>query len=171
MHQFETTLENFNSALWHYHVPVPDDIASQLIEGTNRRILFSIAGSEYQHAALMKTKEYWFFLLNKKQCEKLSISERDKIRVTLEKDRSEFGHEVPEEFQTMLDQDQEGAEYFNSLTKGKQRSLIYLVGKVKNPDSRINKSLAILAHLKESRGNLDFKKLNEKIKYFNNLGK
>lgn len=168
---FESTLENFNSALWHFHVPVPDATAMELIEADNRRIIFQINENEPSHAALMKTKDYWFFLLNKNQCVKFNISENDKIRVTLEKDRSEYGHFMPEELKVMLDQDEEGAQYFHQLTKGKQRSLIYLVGKVKNLDSRINKALAILSHLKEVKGQLDFKKLNEKIKFFNNINK
>lgn len=171
MYTFESTLENFNTALWHFHVPVPDTVATNLIEDKNKRILISINGNEKQHGALMKTKEYWFFLLNKNQCGKLNIHEGDKVSVLLEKDHSEYGHEMPEELQVMLDQDEEGEDYFHQLTKGKQRSLIYLVGKVKNPDSRINKSLAILAHLKEVKGKLDFKKLYEKIKYFNILRK
>lgn len=70
----------------------------------------------------------------------------------------------------MLDQDEQGNELFHALTKGKQRSLVYLVTKVKNSDSRLNKSLAIIEHLKDVKGQLDFKMLNEKIKYYNNLG-
>jgi hypothetical protein len=57
------------------------------------------------------------------------------------------------------------------LTKGKQRGLIYIVTKVKNTNSRLNKSLAIIEHLKDVKGNLEYKMLNEKIKYYNNLDK
>jgi uncharacterized protein YdeI (YjbR/CyaY-like superfamily) len=77
---------------------------------------------------------------------------------------------MPEELQVLLDQDDMGNELFHALTKGKQRSLVYLVSKVKNSNSRLNKSLAIIEHLKDVKGKLDYRMLNEKIKYYNNLG-
>ncbi|MEQ9302344.1 MAG: YdeI/OmpD-associated family protein, partial [Marinoscillum sp.] len=98
----------------------------------------------------------------------LGIEEGDEISVTIEKDHSEFGHEVPESFQVLLDQDEAGRSFFEELTKGKQRSLIYIVKKVKNIDSQLAKGLAIMHHLKEAKGELDFKRLNELIKEYNN---
>jgi hypothetical protein len=171
MISFLSTLEDFHTNLWRFHLPVPEVIAAQFIEGDNRRVKVHLEGIPTFPAALMKTKEYWYILLNKPNREKLKIAEGDKITMTLEKDHSEFGHEMPEEMQVLLDQDEVGSKYFYALTKGKQRGLIYIVTKVKNPNSRLNKSLAIIEHLKEVKGKLDYKLLNEKIKYYNNLDK
>ncbi|AGA79183.1 YdeI/OmpD-associated family protein [Echinicola vietnamensis] len=170
MKQFIGTLEKFDSRLWRYHLPVPDDIANAFINGEDRRVICEIGPVRF-HAALMKSKDYWFILLNTAFRDKLAIKEGEKMTVCLEKDRSEFGHEMPEELQILLDQDEEGNKHFRALTKGKQRSLVYIVTKVKNTNSRLNKALAIVEHLKEVNGALDFKMLNEKIKYYNNLGK
>lgn len=170
MYRFKSTLENFNTKLWQYHVPVPDDIAVRLVEGANKRVWCSINGQAKYQTALMKTKEYWFVLVNKEQREKANAHEMEVLELVLEKDHSEFGHAMPEELQVLLDQDELGNAYFFAQTKGKQRALIYLVGQVKNSNSRLNKSLAIIEHLKEVKGKLDFKMLNEKIKYYNNLG-
>lgn len=171
MISFLSTLEDFHTNLWRFHLPVPDDIAVQFIEGDNKRVRVQLEGIPVFPAALMKNKEYWFILLNKTNRKKLKISEGDKIAMTLEKDNSEYGHEMPEELQVLLDQDEVGGRYFYALTKGKQRGLIYIVTKVKNTNSRLNKSLAIIEHLKDVRGKLDYKLLNEKIKYYNNLDK
>ncbi|WP_317194657.1 YdeI/OmpD-associated family protein [Algoriphagus lutimaris] len=100
---------------------------------------------------------------------KLKLESGDSLSIFIESDFSEFGHKLPEEFQVLMDQDEEGSKYFKSLTPGKQRSLVYLVTKVKNPESRVKKSLAIMHHLRLSKGKLDFKQLNELIKYYNNL--
>ncbi|WP_230981463.1 YdeI/OmpD-associated family protein [Echinicola salinicaeni] len=167
---FEADLENFHSKLWQYHIPVPAEIADQFIDKDNRRVICHLGNTSFK-AALMKTKEYWFILINQKIREELNLNEGDTISLKLEKDHSEYGHEMPEELQVLLDQDEEGNGYFKSLTMGKQRSLIYIVIKVKNSHSRLNKSLAIVDHLKEVQGKLDFKLLNEKIKYYNNLDK
>ncbi|WP_373495122.1 YdeI/OmpD-associated family protein [Aquiflexum sp.] len=167
---FTTTLENFHTNLWHFHIPVPEDIALSFIEGNNKRILCQLNELTPYPAALMKSKEYWFILINKTLRSQLKIEEGEKLTVNIEKDHSEYGHEMPEELQVLLDQDELGSELFYALTKGKQRSLVYLVAKVKNPNSRLNKSLAIIEHLKDVKGQLDYKLLNEKIKYYNNLG-
>ena len=74
---------------------------------------------------------------------------------------------MPEELQVMLDQEPAAAAVFDLLTSGKKRSLIYLVSKVKSVPSRINKALAIVEHLKTCGESLDFKALNELIKYYN----
>jgi hypothetical protein len=171
MLSFLSTLEDFHTNLWRFHLPVPEEIAAQFIEGDNKRVRVHLEGIPVFPAALMKTKEYWFILLNKPNREKLKIAEGDKLTMTLEKDHSEYGHDMPEEMQVLLDQDEVGSRYFYDLTKGKQRGLVYIVTKVKNTNSRLNKALAIIEHLKDVKGKLDYKMLNEKIKYYNNLDK
>jgi len=167
---FKAVLENFDTKLWQYHFPVPENIAQKFIEKENRRIIGQIKNIRF-HAALMKSKDYWFILINQKLREQLGLQEGDCIIMEIEKDHSEFGHEMPAELQILLEQDDEGNQFFRSLTKGKQRSLVYIVTKVKNTNSRLNKALAIVDHLKEVQGKLDFRLLNEKIKYYNNLAK
>jgi hypothetical protein len=171
MSTFKCSLQDFNSNLWRYHFEVPDNIAHSFINGDNRRVIVSINDSETWNAALMKSGSCWFVLVNQQLVNKLGIGFGDAIVVSLEKDHSEYGHEMPEELQVLLDQDESGARYFHALTKGKQRSLIYIVNQVKSSDSRLKKALAIVHHLKEVSGKLDFKRLGKVIKYYNNLDK
>lgn len=166
--EFKTTLEHFHNKLWSYYVVIPKAIGEAFIEGDNKRVLCSVNGSEKIHAALMnKDGDYTVYINNKLQ-KKLGIEEGQEILVSLEKDHSEYGQPIPESFEVLLTQDDEGRTYFQSLTMGKQRSLIYLVAKVKNVDSQLAKGLAIMHHLKEAKGELDFKRLNELIKEYNN---
>jgi len=167
MTTIHTTLEKFDSNLWGHHFPVSDEIARQFIEGNNRRVICRINAVHTLQGALMPSSEGYFLLINKTLVAKFGLTIGEKVTLELEKDRSEFGHEVPEVFTALLEQDEEGREYFYQLTPGKQRSLIYLIGKVKNVDSQMGKGLAILQHLKDERGKLDFKKLNILIKEYN----
>lgn len=166
---FEGTLGKFDFNHWHFHIPVPDAIADQMMDDTHRRVLIWIKETGPFHMALMKAKECWYVLVNQELRKKLDLDMEQPFPVKIERDHSEFGHDVPEEFQVLLDQDEEGNDFFRKLTPGKQRSLIYLVTTVKNPDSRMRKSLAILHHLKLAKGKLDFKQLNEWIKHYNKL--
>ncbi|WP_420318043.1 DUF1905 domain-containing protein [Ekhidna sp.] len=158
----------FESDAWSYYVAIPKDIGNQFINGENRRIICTINKSEPIHSALMPKGEIYSVYVKKDFMKKYSIAEGDEVTVQLEKDISEYGMPIPESFQILLDQDTEGSTYFHELTMGKQRTLIHLVGKVKNVDSQLAKGLAIMHHLKESKGELDFKRLNVLIKEYNN---
>ncbi|EAZ82637.1 YdeI/OmpD-associated family protein [Algoriphagus machipongonensis] len=169
MADFKASLENFDFNHWSYHVPVPDAISEEFLTENNRRVMVTVNHQGPWHMALMKGKNYWYLLINKELRNELNLEKGDVLSIHLERDYSEFGHDLPEEFQVLLDQDEEGNKFFRSLTPGKQRSLVYIVTKVKNPESRMKKSLAIMHHLKLAKGKLDFKQLNELIKYYNNL--
>ncbi len=171
MHTFQTILEDFHNKLWRYHFIVPNEIAEQYMDGENRRVICTVGENVKIQSALMASKNGWFILVNKQIRSRIGAKEGDQLNIKIEKDTSEYGLPMPESFAVLLDQDEQGAELFFTLTKGKQRSLVYIVGKVKNVDSQINKGLAILDHLKEAKGKLDFKALNIKIKEYNNRGK
>lgn len=51
----------------------------------------------------------------------------DEIRVTLTPDESKYGIPVPEVFAELLNQDSDFDKAFQSLTKGKRDSLLYLI--------------------------------------------
>ncbi|MFK7951956.1 MAG: YdeI/OmpD-associated family protein [Ekhidna sp.] len=165
---FTAPLADFKSKLYRYYIPVTKEIGDPFVVGDNRRITCSINGNTPYPCALMHIEGGYYILVNNPLRKKLRIDEGDQLTISLEKDHSEFGHKVPESFQVLLDQDDEGRHFFEELTKGKQRSLIYLVTKVKNIDSQLAKGLAIMHHLKEANGELDFKRLNELIKEYNN---
>ena len=74
---------------------------------------------------------------------------------------------LPEELKTAWDLDEDGSTLFHSLTMGKQRSLVHLIGKPKSSEIRIRKALTMLEYLKSVNGNLDFKDLNEAFKNAN----
>lgn len=134
----------------------------------HKRVVCTINECIQLHSALMPMGEESYIMINKASREKLGLKAGDKVTLELEKDSSAYGMPIPESLQVMLDQDDVGSKYFHSLTPGKQRSLIYIVSKVKSLDKQINKSLAILDHLKDVKGKLDFKMLNTKIKEYNN---
>lgn len=163
------TVESFNSALWKYHFVVPNELAKQFVEGNDRRVICTVNRTEELRCALMPRNGTYFILLNNAVRKRLKLTLGETLEYTLQKDRSEYGFEMPEELQEALSQNKQAQDAFHQLTKGKQRSLIYIVVKVKSSDSRIRKALAIAHHLEESEGELDFKRLNELIKHYNRL--
>lgn len=158
----------FESDLWSYYLAVPKASGDQLIEGDNRRVICTIENKVTLHSALMPKGDVYSIYLKKDTMNKHGWFEGDQVAIQLEKDASDYGIPVPESLLELLEQDREGSMCFHELTKGKQRTLIHLVGKVKNVDSQLAKGLAIMHHLKEAMGQLDFKRLNVLIKEYNN---
>ena len=68
---------------------------------------------------------------------------------------------MPEETSELMAIDEEGDKLFHALTQGKQRSLLYIIGKPKRSETRLQKAVVVLEHLKTWNGKLDFKQLNE----------
>ena len=106
----------------------------------------------------------YFISVNKKIRDKLKLTPGTEVIVHLEKDESEYGLPMPEEFMESLIQDEIGNQIFHSLTPGKQRTLIYIAGSVKDTQKRINRALAIITHLKNTNGKINFKQLYEAMK-------
>jgi len=105
------------------------------------------------HAALMPQGNGDFFInVNKEIRKKQSLELGDKITIELEKDSSKYGMPLPDELKTAWELDEEGHSIFHSLTMGKQRSLVYIIGKPKSSDIRIKKALTMLEYLKSVNG-------------------
>jgi hypothetical protein len=111
---------------------------------------------------------FHYILLNREVCKKLNLLLNDEIEVVLVKDESKYGMPLSEEMQEVFFSDPEGSELFHQLTPGKQRTLIHVVNKYKSSHLRIEKTFVILDHLKNRKGVLDFKGLNEDFKNFKN---
>lgn len=167
---FDTILSQFQSStLWGWHFIVPKDIAINFVKGNNRRVICTINDKINIHCALMPNKNDWFILTNEQTVKKLGVNKNSTITVTMTKDESQYGIPMPDEFREVLNQEPMVDTFFHLLTPGKQRSLLYIIGKVKSADIRIRKSLAIADHLKSNNGNIDYKLLNEAFKEYNKI--
>lgn len=159
------------SNLWGYHFMIPDEVANYFTKGKDRRIVVTYNGKINNHCAIMPSPEGFFIMLNKGIVKKLQIEQGDLVTIDIEKDTSEYGMPICEEFEAVILGDEEVFAIFQKLTPGKQRNLIHLVNKIKSSDIKIYRAMAIAEYLIESRGKMDFKNLNEKIKEFNQKNK
>ncbi len=170
MAKFNGRISKFETGLWSYHIIVPQSIVDELISDGKKRVLCTINKNEAFHAEFMPDgKGNSFIKLNKEEMQNFDMELGQDVLVNLEKDNSKYGMAISDEFVAVLEQDEEGAQYFENLTDGKKRNLIYAVSVVKNSDKRITKVLIILDHLKDNEGKLDFKELIEAFKTKNNF--
>lgn len=161
----KSTLQKFDGNLWYYYVEIPKKKATPFIKENDRRVVCTLNKTISFQAALMPLGNGNFFInVNQATRKKLKLNQYDEVLVTLEKDNSEYGLPLPEEFKELLSQDLMGNEVFHQLTPGKQRTLLYIVGKPKSADLRIRNGIAVLEHLKKNNGTVNYKLLNQEIK-------
>ena len=166
MIKFTAIVSMLDSSVYGYHLPVPSEVMEPF-KDTDRRVIARFNGHIETHCALMpKGEGEYMILLHKELRKKLGIELGDTVDVKIQKDTSKYGMPIPEEMKEMLAIDPEADQHFHQLTPGKQRSLLYMIGKPKSSDIRIKKALSVCEYLKTSRGKLDFKALNEFMKNF-----
>lgn len=161
----KSTLQKFDGNLWYYYVEIPKKQATPFIKENDRRVVCTLNKTISFQAALMPLGNGNFFInVNQATRKKLKLNQHDEVLVTLEKDSSEYGLPMPEEFKELLAQDLAGNEVFHQLTPGKQRTLLYIIGKPKSADLRIRNGIAVLQHLKNNNGTIHYKLLNSEMK-------
>jgi len=163
-----TQLKAMNSDLWSNTLPVSSYVSHQLIEGKDRRIICHIKGIKPFHCALLPDGNgSWYILLNNKRKKDLGLTEGEEITLELEKDRSEYGMEMPIELREVLDQDEHADTLFHKLTPGRMRNIIHSVASVKSTEIKIRRALVYAEHLKKNKGKIEYKELSQEMKEAN----
>lgn len=163
--EFTTTLQKFDTPLWSYHIPVPEEISRHFLESSGTRVVCTLNHAvEFQCALMPRGDQSYFINVNKKIRDKLALNAGDPVKVELKADTSTYGLPMPEELAALLELDAEGDRLFHALTPGKQRNLLYIAGSPKTTDTRLKKAVVIIEHLKTQNGKIDFKRLNEEMK-------
>ncbi|MCP3929925.1 MAG: DUF1905 domain-containing protein [Bacteroidetes bacterium] len=163
--QFTAILEKFDSNLWGHHMVVPNDIAQSFLNKGDRRVICTLNDTiEFQCALMPKGDGTYFININKELRKKLGIGIGSQVQVQLKKDDSKYGLPMPEELSELLKIDDEGNRFFHSLTPGKQRNLLHIIGSPKTSDTRLRKAIVVIDYLKSTSGKLNFKELNEAFK-------
>lgn len=153
-----------SSLFWDYRIPIDKDDAEKIIT-KDRRVIFTINESlEFNGGFIPDGKGNYYLNVNKEIRKRLGLHAGDSVRLKIVKDTSKYGMPIAPCFEELLFQDPEGASYFNALTPGKIRSLLYIIGKPKSEQKQLEKGLIILDYLKEYKGILDHKGLSEAFK-------
>jgi hypothetical protein len=163
--EFEATLERSDNRLWGAHLRVPRAVADGLVTASSRRVVRTLNGSAEHQCALLPAGNGSFVIsVNKKWRDTLHLDIGARVAVTLRSDASAYGLPMPEELAELLRQDRSGNRLFHALSAGKQRTLIYIVGNVKNPEARAFRAATILRHLHEMKGTIAYKRLSQSLK-------
>jgi hypothetical protein len=148
-----------------YFLRFPAEIGRRFqTDPRTRRVVCTLNDKHKFQCSLLPNKDEFCIVVNKSIRDKLGLEDGNVVSVKLEADASKYGAPMPEEFKEVLNQDAEGDRLFHALTPGMQRSLIYMIRKVKDVDKRIHLALIVLKHIKENDGRVIGDKLYEESK-------
>lgn len=163
--RFTSILERSDNRLWGAHLRVPVRVAERFGEGRTRRVFCRLnQGEEFQCAILHRGKDLFLVTVNKKLRDDLNLEFGKEVIVRLRKDESEYGLPMPEELRELFRQDRAGDALFHALSRGKQRTLLYIIGSPKDPEKRIFRAITVVNHLKANKGTINYKQLDESLK-------
>lgn len=143
----EYIVEKFDSGM--HFIRVDETTAAAVAKNGNNRALCTLNGRVSFHCALMRKREGGYFVnIGAKYCKQLGVTEGSRVTAVFSRDVSEYQFEMPGELKEVLRTDPMAGECFHALSAGNQRSLMYLVARVKSTDKRIERALRIAAKLK-----------------------
>jgi hypothetical protein len=158
---FKCTLDKFQkNNVWAYHFIIPNSIVKELFKEGKRVVCTINKEISYQCGIISAGDLGYFININAAIRKQAKIAWHDEVSLTLRSDTSKYGLPVPEIFKELLQQDVEFNGVFHKLTKGKQRSLLHLVGTFKSEQKQLEKAMIIRDYLIQVNGKLDYKELN-----------
>ncbi len=151
---FEATIKGMHA------IPLSEEIVKPFLDAGQQRVkvIASFEGKEISfHGALQKYHGTYHLTFGKDKQKQLGIFPNDYFTLQFFEDNSKYGAEMPEELEAVLLSDYDAFQIFESLTPGKQRSIIYMIARYKVQQTRIDKSLILCENIK--RGIRDNKEL------------
>lgn len=125
---------------------IPEKIAQPFLKTKDKRAKFKVISNKTTiefHGALKldKSSGDYKVMFSKEKQKTLGLVLGDEFSIQLFEDTSKYGVEMPEELEAVLQSDYNAFTIFESLTAGQKRSIIYAIKKIKNSQTRIDKSL------------------------------
>jgi hypothetical protein len=149
---FKTCIERLTSMNDMHYLEVPAEVIKQLGGTLKVRLLCTVNNKLTFPCGLVALgNDCGYISLNKKRLKDLRVGFKDEVQVSLVKDPSKYGMEMPDELRELLKQDKEGSSRFKLLPPGKQRYIIYYVNMVKSSQLRINRAIKLIENLKRTK--------------------
>jgi len=130
---------------------LPEDVIKPFLEKNLKRVKAKAVfeGKELHfHGAIQKRHGQHYMVFGKRYQKELGIFPNDYFQLQFFEDDSKYGVEMPEELDAVLLSDYEAFQIFDSFTSGKKRGIIYMIGRYKVSQTRIDKSLLLCENLK-----------------------
>ncbi|MFZ6001471.1 MAG: YdeI/OmpD-associated family protein [Bacteroidota bacterium] len=135
-----------------HFIDVPLKVVRQFTDKKSVRVFCKINDVEFPCAIRSNGDGGFMITVGTPTLKKAKLTKGQAITASVRKDETKYGHKEPKELKEILAIDDEGREYWEQLTNGAQRSLIYYINSAKSVDKRIERSLLFINRLKDTKG-------------------
>jgi Bacteriocin-protection, YdeI or OmpD-Associated/Domain of unknown function (DUF1905) len=132
----------------YHYIPVPPDIARELLDSDSRRVIARINGRDIRRSLFIGSDGEDSIMISLSFLKDVGIRPGDNVSLSLRNDPEPDRVDLCDEFRTALDQDEEAAARFYSMTTGKRRSIATYPNSAKRIETRIKRSLEICHKLR-----------------------
>jgi hypothetical protein len=147
--RFESVIERFTHSIGAHYISVPDDVVQHFTQKSAVRVMCLLNGAVEFHCSLRpKGDGSYMISIGTPIRQQLKVKMGDTVKAAIWKDESEYGRKMPEELQELLAIDEEGNRYFQALTPGKQRSIMYFIDGAKSVQIRVDRAIMMIDRLK-----------------------
>jgi hypothetical protein len=149
---YKTSIEKLDYMNEMHYLEVPVAVLKQLGGSLKVRLLCTVNKKiTFPCGPIALGNGSGYITINKKRMKELGVGYKDEVQLSLVKDPSKYGMEIPKELSELLKQDKEGAKRFKLLPPGKQRYIIYYVNGVKSSQLKINRAILLIENLKKTK--------------------
>ncbi|NQV71769.1 DUF1905 domain-containing protein [bacterium] len=141
--EFPAPILKQSAGMKYHFMPVPAEIAEQLIEGETRRVIATINGIEENRAIHHSKDGEYFLILGLPVLRRIGVKLGDVVVANLISDPNPDEIEIPSELKEAFQMDEIAKKRYFSMTPGMQRSLTTYVTGVKRPESRIKRAMEL----------------------------
>ena len=144
-----TTVRRLQHLVGMHYLEVPAEVVQQLGGTFKLRLRCTVNQSlTFQCGLVALGGGSGYISLNARRMKELGVRNGSQVQVSLCKDESKYGVEVPAELAELLEQDAEGNLRFQQLTPGRQRYIMQYVASVKSSQLRIDRAIRLIENLK-----------------------
>ena len=141
-----------------YKISIPENVFKPFHDNKISRVKVTATfkGNKIEfYAAVKKDKNTgdYEMMFGKRLQKELGVFLNDYFSMQFFEDTSKYGVDMPEELDAVFKTDFEAFDIFESLTPGKQRSIIYTIIRIKTSQTRIDKALIMCDNLKRGERN------------------
>jgi hypothetical protein len=147
-YRFTTDIRRFDVDMKHHYIEVPEKIASRLVSEGSRRVEGTINGHPVRRAIQNRRNGERIIILGQGLLRDIGAGFGDPVEVALGVDSDPDYVDMGEELAEVLEQDEEAAARWNSMTPGRQRSLALYVTTARRTETRIKRALELAEKLR-----------------------
>lgn len=143
-HEFAAPVLRFveGGMTWHY-IPLPDDIADDLIGNGVRRLIATINDVPFNRAILHRKTGERYIVASRALLKDVGARFGDTVVVDIRPDPNPDDPDIPNELVAALDNDPAASDRFYAMTPGKRRSICHYVTTAKRQETRERRALEL----------------------------